>query len=271
MDAVTEWENLRVRRTSGLSGILFLLQGLYPRIFPGVPTNAEVGTLDTRVGRRISFPWGKEQEASFEAIKALFRDTPVLKYPTPEGHFILDTDASNDSIGAALSQVQGGVEVPIAFASNSLNKAQRNYCTTKRELLAVVVYTKKFKHFLWGTDFTLRTDHSSLRWLLNFKDAEGMIGRWLAHLSEFGLEHSQIQHRAGAKHINADCLSRRPIRLCGNENCEDLCGSHDAVVAAITRPYASDTGNFVEWSKETIRKFQQVDKNIKTLLLVGSG
>ena len=61
------------------------------------------------------FPWGKEQEASFEAIKALFRDTPVLRYPTPEGHFILDTDASNDSIGAALSQVQGGVEVPYSL------------------------------------------------------------------------------------------------------------------------------------------------------------
>ena len=83
-----------------------------------------------------------------------------------EGHFILDTDASNDSIGAALSQVQDEVEVPLAFASNTLSKAQRNYCTTKRELLAVVVYTKKFKHFLWGSDFTLRTDHSSLRWFV---------------------------------------------------------------------------------------------------------
>ena len=128
-----------------------------------------------------------------------------MRYPTSEGHFILDTDASDFSMGAALSQVQNGVEVPLAFASNTLNKAQQNYCTTKRELLAVVVYTKKFKHFLWGTDFTLRTDHSSLRWLLNFKDAEGMMGRWLAHLSEFGLEHSQIQHRAGVKHINAGC------------------------------------------------------------------
>ena len=132
------------------------------------------------------FPWGLEQEESFRKIKNLFKETPVLRYPTRDGHFILDTDASNKCIGAALSQVQDGEEVPIAFASNTMNKGQRNYCTTKRELLAVVVYTKKFKHFLWGSDFTLRTDHSSLRWLLNFKDAEGMIGRWLAHLSEFG-------------------------------------------------------------------------------------
>ena len=118
--------------------------------------------------KKETFPWGEEQDQSFDEIKSLFRETPVLRYPTSMGHFILDTDASNDSIGAALSQIQDGIEVPIAFASNSMNKAQRNYCTTKRELLAVVVYTKKFRHFLWGGDFTLRTDHSALKWLLNF-------------------------------------------------------------------------------------------------------
>ena len=211
------------------------------------------------------FPWGKDQDLSFSKIKALFRDTPVLRYPTPMGHFILDTDASNDSIGAALSQVQGGVEVPLAFASNTMSKAQRNYCTTKRELLAVVVYTKKFRHFLWGSDFTLRTDHSSLRWLLNFKDAEGMIGRWLAHLSEFGLEQSQIQHRAGAKHINADALSRRPIRKCENTTCTD-CGMHNAVVASVRLPREFHMGSVVDWSMETIKQFQTADATISKLL-----
>ena len=215
--------------------------------------------------RKEAFPWGKEQDESFRAVKALFRDTPVLRYPTAEDHFILDTDASNESIGAALSQVQDGVEVPIAFASNSLSKAQRNYCTTKRELLAVVVYTKKFKHFLWGSDFTLRTDHSSLKWLLNFRDAEGMIGRWLAHLSEFGLEHSQIQHRAGVKHINADALSRKPIRKCLREDCTD-CGEHDAVVAGVRVPYKGGLENLIEWSTESIKQFQGADSTISALL-----
>ena len=71
------------------------------------------------------FLWGREQDKSFAAIEKIFVDTPVLKYPTPDGHFILDTDASNESIGAA----QDGKEVPIAFASNTMNKSQRNYCT----------------------------------------------------------------------------------------------------------------------------------------------
>ena len=211
------------------------------------------------------FPWGDEQEESFNKIKSLFTETPVLRYPTPEGHFILDTDASDFSMGAALSQVQEGVEVPLAFASNTLNKAQRNYCTTKRELLAVVVYTKKFKHFLWGTDFTLRTDHSSLKWLLNFKDAEGMMGRWVAHLSEFGLEHSQIQHRAGTKHVNADALSRKPIRKCARDDCDD-CGAHDSVAAGVRVPFDGNMGNILKWSTETIRMFQGADPTIKELI-----
>ena len=220
--------------------------------------------------KKDPFPWGNEQDSAFQAIKDLFVNTPVLRYPTEGDHFILDTDASCDSIGAALSQVQDGVEVPIAFASNTMNKAQRNYCTTKRELLAVMVYTKKFKHFLWGSDFTLRTDHSSLRWLLNFKDAEGMIARWLAHLSEFGLIHSQIEHRAGAKHINADVLSRIPVRKCSNDNCDD-CGAHNAVIAGIRMPFDNSVKCMAEWSMETIKKFQEADTIVKYLIQIVPG
>ena len=98
-------------------------------------------------GRYGAFSWSEEAEKAFNALKLKFQETPVLKYPTAEGRFILDTDASNTSIGAALSQMQEGVEVPISFASNTLSKTQRNYCTTKRELLAVVVYTRKFRHY----------------------------------------------------------------------------------------------------------------------------
>ena len=93
-----------------------------------------------------------------------------------------------------------------------------------------------------------------------------MIGRWLAHLSEFGLEHSQIQHRAGAKHINADALSRKPIRKCCRVECDD-CGSHDAVVAGMRMPFSKESlGNIVEWSRETIKLFQGADPVTKRLL-----
>ena len=63
---------------------------------------------------------------------------------------ILDTDASDVAVGAVLSQVVGGVERPIAFFSRVLNSTQRNYCPTRRELLAVIVSLQRFRHYLPG-------------------------------------------------------------------------------------------------------------------------
>jgi hypothetical protein len=61
------------------------------------------------------------------------------------------------------------------------------YCVTRKELLAVVHFVKHFRHFLYGKTFTVRTDHSSLRWLMNFKNAEGQLARWLEVLSSYNM------------------------------------------------------------------------------------
>jgi hypothetical protein len=64
---------------------------------------------------------------------------PILTFPQAEGsEFILDTDASDYAIGAVLSQVQDGRERVIAYGSRCLDKTERNYCVTRREMLAVV-------------------------------------------------------------------------------------------------------------------------------------
>jgi hypothetical protein len=74
--------------------------------------------------------------------------------------FILDTDASDYAIGAVLSKVKDGKERVIAYGSRCLDKPERNYCVTRREMLAVVYFTKYFKHF--PGHFTLLTDNPSL-------------------------------------------------------------------------------------------------------------
>lgn len=120
---------------------------------------------------------------------------------------ILDTDASDVGIGAVLSQVQQGSERVLAYGSRKLSKTEQNYCTTRRELLAVVEFTSHFRQYLLGRPFTVRTDHSSLRWLTRMKEPEGQLVRWLERLGEYDLE---IIHRPGHLHENADSLSRRP-------------------------------------------------------------
>jgi hypothetical protein len=101
--------------------------------------------------------------------------------------FILDTDASNETIGAVLSQEIDRKERPIAFASRTLTKPERRYCITRKELLAVVFFVKHFKHYLYGNQFIVRTDHGSLRWLLNFKNPEGQLARWLRVLNSYDM------------------------------------------------------------------------------------
>ena len=126
---------------------------------------------------------------------------PILAYWNALDEFALDTDASDFSIGAALSQIQDGQEKVIAYASKSLTKSERNYCVTRRKLLAVVFFVK---HYLYGKRFQLQTDHASLKWLFRFKEPE-MLGSYTF----------DIQHRPGKLYGNADALSRLPCRQCG--------------------------------------------------------
>ena len=167
-------------------------------------------------GANSEFVWTDEHTTAVERLKDLVTSAPCLAYPRNEGTFILDCDASGTAIGAVLSQVQPDGSVrPVSFASNVLLKEQRNYCITRKELLSVVKFTRMFRHYLLCREFVVRTDHSSLVWLLNFKYIEGQLARWLEELSRFNMK---IQHRAGAKHINADALSRLPdsVTECAN-------------------------------------------------------
>jgi len=135
---------------------------------------------------------------------------PVLALPNHNDPYVLDTDASNSAIGGVLSQVQEGVERVIAYGSYSLTSEQRKYFTTRKELLSIVRFTRQFRYYLLGKNFTVLTDHSSLAWLLRFKEPQGQIARWMEELSQF---HMVVKHRAGDKHVNADALSRIPETL----------------------------------------------------------
>ena len=121
---------------------------------------------------------------------------------------VLDTDASAVSISGCVSQIQNGVE--------ALRATQRHYCTTKRELLAVVKFVKYYRTYLWPRHFMVHTDHASLRWLLNFEDPEGMLARWLSALDTYDFK---IVHRPAARHNNADSLTQQNCTECKRHQC----------------------------------------------------
>ncbi|GBO25603.1 Retrovirus-related Pol polyprotein from transposon 297 [Araneus ventricosus] len=114
---------------------------------------------------RSNFNWTEQCEKSFNSLKQALITSPILTYPRTDKKFMLDTDSSNEGIETLLSQKIGNEECVIAYFSKSLNKPERN-CVTRKELLAIVKFIEHFHHYLYGRKFLLRTDHSSLRWLL---------------------------------------------------------------------------------------------------------
>ena len=133
---------------------------------------------------KVKWRWGEEHSKAFGQLKQVMTSVPVLGCPKADEPFILDTDASDLAIGGVLSQIQNGKERPISLASKVLNSAQRDYCTTRKELLAVVMFTRHFRHYLLGRVFLIRTDHASLVWLMRFKHPSGQLARWLTELAQ---------------------------------------------------------------------------------------
>jgi hypothetical protein len=89
-----------------------------------------VAPLHSLLKKNTTFEWLGEQEEAFQGLKHKLMSQPILQYPDFSKEFILSTDASNEGIGAVLAQGQLGKELPIAYASRSLNMAERNYSTS---------------------------------------------------------------------------------------------------------------------------------------------
>ena len=107
-----------------------------------MPGFAKVSTDLYNLAHAKEFKWNRHHQACFEKLKKMATTAPMLSHPSPDGLFILDCDASGLQIGAELSQVQNGIIKPICYASHVLLKQHRNYCTTRKELLAVVKFCR---------------------------------------------------------------------------------------------------------------------------------
>ena len=149
-----------------------------------MPSFAELAVPLMRLTRKnAKFEWGPEQKSSFTRLKEKLIQPPILSFPLESGgKFILDTDASGVTIGAVLSQYQNNEEKVLAYGIHTLNPAQQNYCTTKKELYSVVYCVQHFKQYLLGRNFILRTDHKPLIWLSKFKESSGNLARWISIL-----------------------------------------------------------------------------------------
>ena len=180
--------------------------------------------------KQVPFVWTSDQEAAFNQLKEKLTSAPVLSMLTDEGTYCLDCDASDVGLGAVLSQNQGDSEVVIAYASRTLSKPEHNYEVTRRELLAIVYGLKTYKQYLLGRHCVIRTDHTALQWLQRTPEPMAQLARWLVFIEKYDFE---VLHRPGARHGNADGLSRKPMEE-GHE--DDCLVQHSSGNAAAAEP-----------------------------------
>ncbi|GJR76305.1 putative mitochondrial protein [Tanacetum coccineum] len=132
---------------------------------------------------------------------AAMMNAPMLALPNFQEEFIVETDASKEGIGAVLQQ-QGH---PISFLSKTLAPRHKGLYTYKKELLAVVYALEKWIWYLFDRHFKIKTDHFSLKYLMEQRLTTPFQIKWLPKLLGYDYE---VLYKKGSENVVADALSR---------------------------------------------------------------
>ncbi|KAJ3708704.1 hypothetical protein LUZ61_012409 [Rhynchospora tenuis] len=155
----------------------------------------------TDLTRKNAFVWNPQAQSAFEQLKMAMSSTPVLTLPNYAKPFTVETDASALGIGAVLMQDNR----PIAYFSKSLGPKNQGLSTYEKELLALLTAVTKWRHYLIGGPFVIRTDQISLKHLLEQKATTALQHKGLCKL--LGLDY-KIEYKRGKENKVADALSR---------------------------------------------------------------
>ncbi|BHF72212.1 hypothetical protein SprV_0401527600 [Sparganum proliferum] len=147
---------------------------------------------------------------AFERIKNSPVDATFLTHPAPEAQLSLMVDASTVAVSAVLQQHLAGSTRPLAFFSKKLLPAETRYSTFGRELLAIYLAVKHFRHFLEGRDFTIFTDHKPLTFAMH-SHSDKLNPREIRQLDYISQFTSDIRHIYGSRNGVTDALSRPSI------------------------------------------------------------
>jgi len=122
--------------------------------------------------------------------------------------FVIYVDASNFAVGACMTQVSEEGERPVAFASCKLNNTQERWATIHKEAYAALWALQKFKHWIFGKNVIVYSDHNPITFLTEAAPKSAKLMRWALAIQEFDVT---FRYRKGSTNVVADCLSREVL------------------------------------------------------------
>ncbi|UYV80837.1 hypothetical protein LAZ67_19001932 [Cordylochernes scorpioides] len=194
---------------SGLRSLIGMINW-FQKYIPNKSTIME--PLQKLLKKSVPFKWRGEHAKALQTVKDSLKKGQVLALFCPKLPMVITTDASHSGIGCVVSQLsEKGEERIVACASRTLSDAERKYSIVEKEALACVWACEKFRRWVWGLKFTLRTNQSSLTTLLTTKgnDRAGLrIARWSARFMNFDYN---IEYKKGRDNVLPDYLSRSSL------------------------------------------------------------
>ena len=186
--------------------------GLLHFYYRFIPNCASIlGPLNSLLAAKVHrLTWSEEATASFNSIKESLTRATLLTHPKPFAPTCIMSDASDTAVGAVLQQHIDGVWHPISYFSKKLRPAETRYSNFDRELLAVYLAIKHFRHFVEGRDFHVATDHKPLTFALATA-SDKYTPRQIRHLDYIAQFTSDLRHVTGPNNPVADALCRNAI------------------------------------------------------------
>jgi hypothetical protein len=194
--AMMDW--LIPKTLKNLRGFLGLT-GYYRKF---VQNYGRIATHLTTLTKKDAFSWTPEATKSFEQLKEVMCKDPVLTTPDFTKTFIVECDASGNGIGAILMQ-EGR---PLAFESRPLKGKDLHKPIYEKEMMAILHALKKWRPYLIGRHFKVKTDHDSLKYFLEQRLSSEEQQKWVTKILGYDFE---IVYRKGKQNVVADALSRK--------------------------------------------------------------